>query len=110
MHRSSHDSERRKGCCLRTDKQIRRSWKEAFGSRGFLVAQAGGQENFKSPGLGKKRLALEAFLLLKQVVDKRNASHQTVFAWKMNELTLVDKTHNENMANRELHVLRRRAR
>jgi hypothetical protein len=55
-------------------------------------------------------LALEAFLLLKQVVDKRNASHQTVFAWKMNELTLVDKTHNENMANRELHVLRRRAR
>jgi hypothetical protein len=64
----------------------------------------------KSGGLGKKRLALEAFLLLKQVVDKRNASHQTVFAWKMNELTLVDKTHNENMANRELHVLRRRAR
>jgi hypothetical protein len=31
----------------------------------------------KSGGLGKKRLALEAFLLLKQV-DKRTSSHQVL--------------------------------
>ena len=62
----------------------------------------------KSGDLGKKHLALEAFLLCKQV-DKKTAS-LTVIAWKMNKLTVVDKTHNKKMANREVHFLRRRAR
>ena len=57
----------------------------------------------KSGGLGKKRVAQET-ISLRQQLEKKTAS-LTAIAWKMNELNLINKTFNEKMANRELHVM-----
>jgi len=57
----------------------------------------------KSGALSKKKLAQEA-IQLQKALDRKTHDLQAII-WKMNELHLINKTYNEKMANRELHVM-----